>query len=167
MLDISHSFFLSGGLLRYIEGNSCNYTKPLISTDNQRFIEVGWSQCELVAIISFLSKVPTEFKRPCESTVISLSIKPNGRTDRRTDERIGRTDTQTDWIDRTDRWTYWTKGWFSVSRACVKFTLANKIEAMHERSLNFSFKLNTILFTWLKFTRVNVRSQKCVSGNQP
>ena len=39
-------------------------------------------------------------------------------------------------------------------------------------SLNFSFKLNTfylasILFTRLKFTCVNVRSQKRVSGNQP
>ena len=54
---------------------------------------------------------------------------------------------------------------------------------MHERSLvhakrknwtslNFSFKLSTfyfafILFTWLKFTYINLRSQKRVSGNQP
>ena len=66
-------------------------------------------------------------------------------------------------------------------RTCVKFTFANKIEAMHEMfarkgktwtSLNFSFKLSTfyrasILFTWLKFTCFNVRSQTRVSGNQP
>ena len=53
-------------------------------------------------------------------------------------------------------------------RTCVKFTFANKIEAMHEifarkgkawTSLDFSFKLSTfylapILFTWLKFTCV-------------
>ena len=54
---------------------------------------------------------------------------------------------------------------------------------MHERSLvhakrknwtslNFSFKLSTfyfafILFTRLKFTCINLRSQKRVSGNQP
>ena len=57
---------------------------------------------------------------------------------------------------------------------CVKFAFANKIEAMYERlhvlckrksrnSLNLTFNLNTlyltsILFTWLKFTCVNVRS---------
>ena len=71
-----------------------------------------------------------------------------------------------------------SKGWFPpwrnfYVRTCVKFTFANKIEAMYERShvslkvansLNFTFNLNTlylasILFTWLKFT-VNVRSQK-------
>ena len=39
-------------------------------------------------------------------------------------------------------------------------------------SLNFLFKLSnfylaSILFTWLKFTCVNVRSQKRVSGNTP
>ena len=39
-------------------------------------------------------------------------------------------------------------------------------------SLNFTFNLNnlylaSILFTWLKFTSVNVHSQKRVSGNQP
>ena len=39
-------------------------------------------------------------------------------------------------------------------------------------SLNFTFNLNnlhlaSILFTWLKFTCVNVHSQKRVSGNQP
>ena len=39
-------------------------------------------------------------------------------------------------------------------------------------SLNFTFNLNTlylasILFTWLKFTYVNVLSQKGVIGNQP
>ena len=38
--------------------------------------------------------------------------------------------------------------------------------------LNFSFKFSTfylasISFTWLKFTCVNVRSQKRISGNQP
>ena len=68
-------------------------------------------------------------------------------------------------------------------RTCVKLAFANKIEAMYERphvqlckrksrnSLNLTFNLNTlyltsILFTWLKFTFVNVRSQKRVSGNQ-
>ena len=60
---------------------------------------------------------------------------------------------------------------------CVKFTFANKIEAMHERllvrtSLNSTFNLFTlylasILFKWLKFTSAKVRSQKRVSGNQP
>ena len=63
---------------------------------------------------------------------------------------------------------------------CVKFTFADIIEAMPERShvsvnrisLNFTFNLNNlylvfILFTWLKFTCVNVHSQKRVSGNQP
>ena len=72
---------------------------------------------------------------------------------------------------------------FLVS-TCVKFAFANKIEAMYERphvqlckrksrnSLNLTFNLNTlyltsILFTWLKFTCVNVRSQKRVSGNPP
>ena len=39
-------------------------------------------------------------------------------------------------------------------------------------SLNFTFNLNnlhlaSILFTWLKFTCVNMHSQKRVSGNQP
>ena len=57
----------------------------------------------------------------------------------------------------------------------------NKIEAMYERShvsvkvgtsLNLTIILNTlylasILFAWLNFTRINVRSQKRVSGNQP
>ena len=83
-----------------------------------------------------------------------------------------------------------SSSWFPASsnfyvRTSVKFTFANKIggEAMHERSLvhakrknwsslNFSFKLSTfylafILFTWLKFTCINLRSQKRVSGNQP
>ena len=64
---------------------------------------------------------------------------------------------------------------------CVKFTFANEVEAVHERSLencqswtalNFSLKLSpfclsSILFTWLKSTCVNVRSHKRVSGNQP
>ena len=68
-------------------------------------------------------------------------------------------------------------------RTCVKFAFANKIKAMYERphvqlckrksrnSLNLTFNLNTlylntsILFTLLKFTCVNVRSQKRVSGN--
>ena len=40
------------------------------------------------------------------------------------------------------------------------------------KSLNFTFNLKfldlaSILFTWLKFTCVNVRSQKRVSGNPP
>ena len=69
-------------------------------------------------------------------------------------------------------------------RTCVKFAFANKIKAMYERphvqlfkrksrnSLNLTFNLNTlcltsILFTWLKFTYVNVRSQKRISGNPP
>ena len=69
-------------------------------------------------------------------------------------------------------------------RKCVKFAFANEIKAMYERSLvqlcerksrnslNLTFNLNTlyltsILFTWLKFTCVNVRSQKRVSGNPP
>ena len=78
------------------------------------------------------------------------------------------------------------KAWFPLLgnfyvRTCVKFTFANKIEAMHEMfarkrktwtSLDFSFKLSTfyrasILLTWLKFTCFNVRSQTRVSGNQP
>ena len=65
-------------------------------------------------------------------------------------------------------------------RTCVKFTLANIIEAMHER-LHESVKVEPhstsrlssalfylayILFTRLKFTCVNVRSQNRVSGNQ-
>ena len=59
-------------------------------------------------------------------------------------------------------------------RTFVKLTFANKTEAMYERShvsrnsrtsVNFTFNLNTLylaslLFTWLKFTCVNVRSQK-------
>ena len=69
-------------------------------------------------------------------------------------------------------------------RTCVKFSFANKIKAMYERphvqlckrksrnSLNLTFNLNTlcltsIWFTWLKFTCVNVRSQKRISGNPP
>ena len=69
-------------------------------------------------------------------------------------------------------------------RTCVKFAFANKIKAMYERphvklckrksrnSLNLTFNLNTlcltsIWFTWLKFTCVNVRSQKRISGNPP
>ena len=66
-------------------------------------------------------------------------------------------------------------------RTCVKFTFANKIEAMHERSLvsvkieprstsrlsSALFSLASILFKRLKFTCVNVRNQKRVSGNQP
>ena len=87
------------------------------------------------------------------------------------------------------------KGWFPVSRnfyvrTCVKFTFANEIEAVYERSLvsvkveprstTLSLKLSTfylasILFTWLKFTCVTVRYRAlpCVSknasvpGNQP
>ena len=53
---------------------------------------------------------------------------------------------------------------------CVKFTFANKIQAMNERSLinvkvaprstSRTFYLASILFTSLKFARVNVRSQK-------
>ena len=71
------------------------------------------------------------------------------------------------------------KGWFPVSqvsrnfylRTCVKFTLVYKIEVARKRTLNFSFKLSTfyldsLLFRWSKFTCVNVRSQKRVSGNQ-
>ena len=61
------------------------------------------------------------------------------------------------------------KGWFPVLRnfywrTCVKFTLANEIEAKHLRSL-VSVKVEPR--TWLKFTWVNLRSQKRVSGNQP
>ena len=75
-------------------------------------------------------------------------------------------------------------------RTCVKFTFANEIEAVYERSLvsvkveprstTLSLKLSTfylasILFTWLKFTCVTVRYRAlpCVSknasvpGNQP
>ena len=62
---------------------------------------------------------------------------------------------------------------------CVRSQI--KIEGTHERSLVrvkvepralSLFKLSTfylasILFTWLKFTCVNRRSQKRVSGNQP
>ena len=134
MLDISHSFF-SGGFLRYIEGDSYNYTKPLISTDNHRFIEVGWSQRELVAIISFLSKVPTEFKRPCESTVISLSIKRNGRTDRRADWTNWHTDRLDGLNGQVDMLDQGLISSVAYMHTCVKFTFANKIEAMHERSL--------------------------------
>ena len=61
------------------------------------------------------------------------------------------------------------KGWFPVSRnfywrTGVKFTFANEIEAKHLRSL-VSVKVEPR--TWLKFTWVNLRSQKRVSGNQP
>ena len=66
-------------------------------------------------------------------------------------------------------------------RTCVKFAFANKIRAMSHvqlckgksrNSLNLTFNLNTlcltsIWFTWLKFTCVNVRSQKRISGNPP
>ena len=69
------------------------------------------------------------------------------------------------------------KGWFSVSPNFYVRTFANKIEATHERSLVSVkvepralslFKLSTfylasILFTWLKFTCVNGRSQKRVT----
>ena len=69
---------------------------------------------------------------------------------------------------------------FSV-RTCVKFTFADEIEAMHESSLvsvkveprstsrlsSAPFCLASILFKRLKFTCVNVRNQKRVSGNQP
>ena len=66
-------------------------------------------------------------------------------------------------------------------RTWVKFTFANKIDwgnawkvARRRKSwtsLNFSFNLSTfylasILFTWLKFTCVNVPSQERVTGNQ-
>ena len=84
------------------------------------------------------------------------------------------------------QWRNMPKGWFPVSRnfyvsTCVKFTFANKVEAMHERSLvsvkveprstTLSFKLSTfylasILFTWLKFTCDNVRIQKRVSAGK-
>ena len=78
------------------------------------------------------------------------------------------------------------KGWFLVSRYLRAFVrkiyVRNKTEAMHERllvsvkveprSTSWSFKLSTfylasILFKWLKFTCVDVRSQKRVSENQP
>ena len=75
-------------------------------------------------------------------------------------------------------------------RTCVKFTFANEIEAVYQRSLvsvkveprstTLSLKLSTfylasILFTWLQFTCVTVRYRAlpCVSknasvpGNQP
>ena len=64
-----------------------------------------------------------------------------------------------------------SKGWFPMSRnfyvrTCVKFSFANKIarERKSWTSLNFSFKLSTfylasILFTWLRFTCVNVRKK--------
>ena len=77
-------------------------------------------------------------------------------------------------------------GWFPLSRnfyvrTCVKFRFANKIEAMYERShvsakvephstsrlISTFYILPSILFIWLKFACVNVRSQKRVSGNQP
>ena len=77
------------------------------------------------------------------------------------------------------------KGWFPVSRNfCAyvhkiyvrKWNRGNAWKIAHKRKswtlLNFSFKFSTfylasILFTWLKFTCVNVRSQKRISGNQP
>ena len=69
-------------------------------------------------------------------------------------------------------------------RTCVKFAFANKIKEMDERphvqlckrksrnSLNLTFNLNTlcftsIWFTWLKFTCVNVSSQKRIRENPP
>ena len=60
-------------------------------------------------------------------------------------------------------------------RTCVKFAFANKIEAMYERShvsvkvesRSTSRLISTILPLSLKFTCVNVHSQKRVSGNQP
>ena len=68
------------------------------------------------------------------------------------------------------------KGWFPVSRnfhlrTCVKFTLVDKIEVTRKGTFNFSSKLSpfylaSILFPWSKFTCVNVRNQKRVSGNQ-
>ena len=91
-------------------------------------------------------------------------------------------------LEKMVRNVFWacSDGWFPVSRifyvrTCVKFTFANKIMAMHERSLvsvkveprstcrlsSALFILVFILFTWLKFKCVNVHSQKRVSGNQP
>ena len=74
-----------------------------------------------------------------------------------------------------------TKGWFPVSRnLCVRMhvnsTRVNKIEAMYERSLvsvkvepRSTSRTSSALFILplLKFTCVNVRSQKRVNGNQP
>ena len=87
----------------------------------------------------------------------------------------------------SETWARTPKGWFPLPRnfyvrTCVKFTFANKMKAMHERSLEsvkveprstsrlssaLQFYLSSILFTWLKFTCFNVRSQTRVSGNQP
>ena len=77
----------------------------------------------------------------------------------------------------------WSVAQFSYVRTCANFTFANKIEAMHESSLVsvkveprstsrlssalFILPLFYLRFTWLKFTCVNVCSQKRVSGNQP
>ena len=69
-------------------------------------------------------------------------------------------------------------GWFPVSRIFyVRYVRnGNAWKGACKRkswtSLNFSFKLSifylsSILFTWLKFTCVNERSQTCASGNQP
>ena len=65
-------------------------------------------------------------------------------------------------------------------RTRVKFTFATKIEAMHERSLvsvkveprptsrlSSAIFILPLLFTRLNFTRVNARSPKRVSENQP
>ena len=77
-----------------------------------------------------------------------------------------------------------SQGWFPLprnfyARMCIKFKFTNKLEAMYVRSHvsvkvepRFTFNLNTlylasVLFTRLKFTCVNVRSQQRVSGHQP
>ena len=61
------------------------------------------------------------------------------------------------------------------SRTCVKFTFANKIEAIHERLLvsvkveprSTSHLSSALYLASILFTCVNVCSQKRVSGNQP
>ena len=85
---------------------------------------------------------------------------------------------------RTVVWVFFLRVDFQcrVILTWVKFTFANKIgrgnawKVAHKRkswtSLNFSFKLSTfylasILFTWLKFTCVNVRNLELFSWNQP
>ena len=61
---------------------------------------------------------------------------------------------------------------------CVTFTFANKIEAMHERSLvsvkveprsTSRFEAQHFLprLYFIYVNKINVRSQKRVSGNQP
>ena len=78
---------------------------------------------------------------------------------------------------------YLSKAWFPLSRNfyvrkinVCKWNRGNVLKVARKRksrkSLNFTFNLKfldlaSILFTWLKFTCVNVRSQKRVSGNPP